>query len=239
MPASSFVSSWPAAPTNGMPCLSSWNPGASPTNISSARGEPAPKTTWVRDCARAHLVHPAATSAYAIRERSVPAASTCASAAAATTERGLRGGAVRCEGARELLGHLQVAAVRAARIGIRHAHELLEVGLAAHADVFVDRHSLNPSKAPSSRLARTDAIEYAGRARHPEAELERQTDVRERQRDRRGPRRLDDRRAAARAGRRAARGRRAPPPLRARPRHRGGGRSDRAGAVGGPRLGWD
>ena len=29
-------SSWPAAPTNGSPCLSSWNPGPSPMNIRSA-----------------------------------------------------------------------------------------------------------------------------------------------------------------------------------------------------------
>ena len=33
------------------------------------------------------------------------------------------------------------------RIGIRHAHELLEVRFAAHADVFVDRHQENPTKA--------------------------------------------------------------------------------------------
>ena len=33
--ASSFSSSFPAWPTNGTPCLSSWKPGASPTNIRS------------------------------------------------------------------------------------------------------------------------------------------------------------------------------------------------------------
>ena len=31
-----------------MPCWSSWNPGASPTNIRSASGSPLPTTTWVR-----------------------------------------------------------------------------------------------------------------------------------------------------------------------------------------------
>ena len=46
--ASSSSSSWPARPTNGMPCWSSWNPGASPTNIRSASALPAPNTTWVR-----------------------------------------------------------------------------------------------------------------------------------------------------------------------------------------------
>src|SRR3989304_7296448 len=38
----------PAAPTNGSPFRSSWNPGASPTNIRSDRGLPTPKTTLVR-----------------------------------------------------------------------------------------------------------------------------------------------------------------------------------------------
>ncbi len=42
------VSSCPAAPTNGSPCLSSWKPGPSPMNIRSASGSPTPKTTWVR-----------------------------------------------------------------------------------------------------------------------------------------------------------------------------------------------
>src|SRR5438046_8592806 len=40
--------SFPAAPTNGSPCWSSWKPGASPTNITLACGFPTPKTTWVR-----------------------------------------------------------------------------------------------------------------------------------------------------------------------------------------------
>ena len=65
---------------------------------------------------------------------------------------------MRCERRAELLGDLQVAAVRAGRIGIRHADELLEMGLAAHADVVVDRHQENPTKAPSSPSDRTDAL---------------------------------------------------------------------------------
>src|ERR671919_527919 len=36
--------SWPAAPTNGRPCTSSWYPGPSPMNIRSARGLPSANT---------------------------------------------------------------------------------------------------------------------------------------------------------------------------------------------------
>src|SRR4249920_3151305 len=42
------VSSRPARPTNGMPCLSSSAPGPSPTNTRSAAGSPSPNTTWLR-----------------------------------------------------------------------------------------------------------------------------------------------------------------------------------------------
>src|SRR6476469_8297014 len=61
MPSSSF----PAWPTKGTPCLSSWKPGASPTNIRSACGLPAPKTTCVRPCASRHRVQPAVATPYA------------------------------------------------------------------------------------------------------------------------------------------------------------------------------
>src|SRR5690242_446286 len=63
MPASSFPSSCPAAPTNGTPCLSSWKPGASPTNIRSACGFPEPKTTCVRPCASGQRTQPATSAA--------------------------------------------------------------------------------------------------------------------------------------------------------------------------------
>src|SRR5437588_984272 len=56
----SVVRSCPAAPTNGSPCLSSWNPGASPMNIRSALGSPTPNTTWVRPAESRHLVQTAA-----------------------------------------------------------------------------------------------------------------------------------------------------------------------------------
>src|ERR1035437_9994140 len=57
--ARSFSSSFPAWPTNGRPCLSSWKPGASPTNINAACGLPAPKTTCVRPRASRQRVQPA------------------------------------------------------------------------------------------------------------------------------------------------------------------------------------
>src|SRR2546427_404091 len=60
--------SFPACPTNGIPCWSSWKPGASPTNMRSASGFPTPKTTWVRPSATLEqlelvLVLPAAAAA--------------------------------------------------------------------------------------------------------------------------------------------------------------------------------
>src|SRR5438477_5423768 len=64
IPAKSLSSSLPAWPTNGRPCLSSWKPGASPTNIRSACGLPAPKTTCVRPCARRQRVQLAVAAAY-------------------------------------------------------------------------------------------------------------------------------------------------------------------------------
>src|SRR5262245_46947677 len=67
MAPSSLSSSLPAWPANGIPCWSSWNPGASPTNIRSAFGFPAPKTTWVRPPERTQRVQPAVSSAWARR----------------------------------------------------------------------------------------------------------------------------------------------------------------------------
>ena len=75
MPASSFSSSFPAWPTNGTPCLSSWKPGASPTKIRSASGWPAPKTTCVRPRARTQRVQPAVASAYSRRSEARAVAS--------------------------------------------------------------------------------------------------------------------------------------------------------------------
>src|SRR4051812_47313782 len=125
---SSFESSWPAAPTNGTPCLSSWNPGASPTNISSASGDPAPKTTCVRPAESAHFVQPATESRYARRS----AAATAAAATTPATEAGLSGGAVGCERRTELLRDLRLPAVGAGRVRIGHPDQLLEMGFAAH-----------------------------------------------------------------------------------------------------------
>src|SRR5579885_3534660 len=137
MPASSFERSCPAAPTKGTPCLSSWKPGASPTNIRSADGEPLPKTTWVRPSAR----------------RFSSAAATRPAATATTAEAGLSGGAVCGERRAELLRDLGVPAVGARGIRIGHPDELLEVGLAAHADVVVDRHQTDPSTGMLTNVA--------------------------------------------------------------------------------------
>jgi hypothetical protein len=63
-----------------------------------------------------------------------------------------------------------IAAVRTVRIGAGHAHELLEMALAAHADVFVDRHLENPTKRASSRLVRTEQRDEAVRRRFPPPE---------------------------------------------------------------------
>ena len=65
----SRVSSCPARPTNGMPCLSSSAPGPSPTNIRSAAGSPTPNTTWVRVSASGHRVQPSASSRSGVEAR--------------------------------------------------------------------------------------------------------------------------------------------------------------------------
>src|SRR5690242_16357700 len=57
-----------------MPCLSSWKPGASPTNIRSARGLPAPKTTCVLPCASRQRVQPAVSAPYASSVSTAPPA---------------------------------------------------------------------------------------------------------------------------------------------------------------------
>src|SRR5690349_4384182 len=135
MPASSCSSSLPAAPTNGTPCLSSWNPGASPTNMRSAFGSPEPKTTCVRPCASAQRVHDETTSPKARSSSDGVSSVTAATASAATTATecaGLPGG-TDCRERRELLRHLDRAAPRAHDLGVP-ANELLEVLLAAHAD---------------------------------------------------------------------------------------------------------
>src|SRR5690242_1547621 len=146
MPASSLSSSLPAWPTNGMPCLSSWKPGASPTNIRSASGSPTPKTTCVRPSARRHLSQPPTWRANASSSLSgwSVAAATASAATAATggsSEAGLLGGAVRREDG-ELLAHIRGGAVRTVRL-LAVPDELLEVRLALHTDVFVDRHRVS------------------------------------------------------------------------------------------------
>src|SRR5207302_7047923 len=45
----------PEGPTNGRPCLSSWNPGPSPIKSILACGLPSPGTAFVRPLQRSHL----------------------------------------------------------------------------------------------------------------------------------------------------------------------------------------
>src|SRR5205823_4336447 len=84
----------------GTPCLSSWKPGASPTNIKSAFGSPDPKTTCVRPPASAHFVQPATTSPKACSSSALVRPGTDAlSAASGICGAGLRpAGAVAGEG---------------------------------------------------------------------------------------------------------------------------------------------
>src|SRR5437879_4070549 len=194
MPASSLSSSLPAWPTNGRPCLSSWNPGASPTNIRSAFGSPTPKTTCVRPSESRQRVQPAtsrpkaSSSVNCVRvssdaaggavpegtvlsrtgpestvlsaasgggraglcpaaavagegARSAAATRTAATAAAGRSVAGLLGGAVGRKD-RELLAHVCAGAFRTVRL-LAVSDELLEVRLALHADVLVDRHRVS------------------------------------------------------------------------------------------------
>src|SRR5450756_2905743 len=50
-----FVRSCPARPTNGTPCASSSAPGASPTNMIRAAGDPSAKTVCLRVLHRRHV----------------------------------------------------------------------------------------------------------------------------------------------------------------------------------------
>src|SRR5438128_5356841 len=158
MPASSCSRSFPAAPTNGTPCLSSWKPGASPTNIRSAFGLPDPNTTCVRPCGSAHFVQPETSRSKAASSvsDSVAAATAPAATAAATESAGLPGGADHRE-RRELLRDLRRTALGAGDLLVA-ADELLEMLLAAHADELVDRHR------PGSLGSPPDARQMRGRA---------------------------------------------------------------------------
>ena len=83
---------------------------------------------------------------------SVPAATAPAATTASTCRRlaeaGLRGGAVSGEHG-ELLAHVRGLAVGTGRVRLRDPDELLEVRLALHAHVLVDRHRLGSVVEPS------------------------------------------------------------------------------------------
>src|SRR5262249_38828774 len=129
------------------PCLSSWKPGASPTNMRSAVGEPDPNTTWVRVAESGQRVQPETASCSAERSECPLRASMATAATAPATAAAARGGAAEARllaGAvgredRELALRINRPAVRAGR-SLVVTDELLEMRLAAHADVLVDRH---------------------------------------------------------------------------------------------------
>src|SRR5688500_2412127 len=150
IPFSSFSSSLPAWPTNGTPFASSWNPGASPTNIRSACGSPEPKTTCVRVAASGQRVQPRVSSRYwasvsltgrslgAWPDASAAAAAAAAAAAGAAAEAGLGRRAADRE-RRHLLQHVPRTALRTGDRLLGAPDELLEVRLALHARVLVHR----------------------------------------------------------------------------------------------------
>src|SRR5919201_3542936 len=108
----------------------------------SAFESPTPKTTCVRPCASRQRVQPATWRAKTSSSVSCSAAATGTATAATACSKGrLLGGAVRCED-RELLAHVRRAAVRAVGF-LAVPDELLEVRLALHADVLVDRHRVS------------------------------------------------------------------------------------------------
>src|SRR5437762_11678618 len=120
----------------------------------SAAGSPEPKTTCVRPAARGQRVQPAtevarAASSSARPSASVAAATAPAATAAASAEAGLLGGAVSREHG-ELLAHVLGAAVRTIGV-VPVPDELLEVRLALHAGVLVDRHRLGSLGSCSDR----------------------------------------------------------------------------------------
>ena len=127
-----------------MPCLSSWKPGASPTNISSAVGEPGaeddlrpPVCESAHFCSRRRRRRRRAA-------RDQPQLPQLPPQQPPPPKEGCPAVPWAANDVLNCLATFVVAAVGAGRIGIRHADELLEVGLAAHADVFVDRHQDQP-----------------------------------------------------------------------------------------------
>src|ERR687883_518459 len=109
----------------------------------SASASPEPKTTCVRPPASGQRVQPAVAAARPASSSARANASVSAAtapAATASAAAGLLGGAVSREHG-ELLAHVLGAAVRTVGV-VPVPDELLEVRLALHADVLVDRHRL-------------------------------------------------------------------------------------------------
>ena len=240
IPPRSWSSSLPAWPTNGKPCLSSWKPGASPTNIRSASGLPS-KTTCVPSLGEtaARAVRDLGRVSVELSARSHSSRRNTASGGHRPAVARLLGGAVSREHG-ELLAHVRGLAVGAAhRFPV--PDELLEVRLALHAHVLVDRHrrgSLgrgpsrrNRSSGPAGNRPWKAMKGHSARLdfRCPVSATELELSCGRENSDRRhGPRGLGGGRQAVR-GSAADATRRARPALRARPRDRRGRPGDRAG----------
>src|SRR5262249_42586589 len=109
IPSMSWVSSWPARPTNGSPFRSSCSPGPSPTNMRLASARPTPNTTCVRPPASlqsAHVDDAAATSASDV-PASVAGCDDCDDAASESkvTEPPFEDAAMLPTGASDRIGH--------------------------------------------------------------------------------------------------------------------------------------
>src|SRR5215218_8803252 len=146
MPSRRRLRSWPEGPTNGMPWRSSWKPGASPTNIRSARGSPWPKTTWVRLSYRRQRVQPAASAATASSSVGTSAVPAGPAAAAATAAGDGHGRAVaapdRGRDQAEQPAHLGTAVGAGLGVGPAGRDQRLELLPAVPTAVLVERHAI-------------------------------------------------------------------------------------------------
>ena len=121
------------------------------------RGHREPQVPGFRIRAQRDSKHAAAEAAICLFiAASAAAAAAAAAATAAAAERRLRGRAVHGEGG-DLLQHVRGVARRARDHLVVAADELVEVILALHAGVFVDRHAPSVLSRRRGTLAHTDA----------------------------------------------------------------------------------
>ena len=179
IPARSLPSSCPAAPTNGTPCLSSWKPGrlADEHQVGGrrARAEHDLRAGLRERAARAAGDHVARTQRGQLGWLRASVASSHSSTTAAAA--GAAGAAEAwaacwCRGPRTPRTAAAPSSPRSrGRRVSSSADELLEVRLAAHADVLVDRHRAQRTSVATAirrnRAPRVGRSGYASRARYP------------------------------------------------------------------------